>query len=137
MNSSTPSTPQESGSGQAEPDFMSLFCEQNRCPLSEFEERAFRACLYWRARILAPIIRLLWPRYFDRDFALIRYLAKCRSRRNAINELAAYMEANSDSGGFPRKLLHIRISARKASALVGRVFEQRREPVDDGSAWTI
>ena len=137
MNSSTPSTPQESGSGQAEPDFMSLFCEQNRCPLSEFEERAFRMCLYWLARILAPLLRGFQPNYFDPDFALIRYLAKCRSRRNAINELAAFVEAVDARGGFARKVLRIRISARKVNALVNEVFQRQAEAARDESGWMI
>ena len=70
---------------------MSLFCEEHGCPTAEFEERAFRACLYWRARILAPLIRLIWPGYFNPDFEFIRYLAETPGRRDAMNELAAYM----------------------------------------------
>jgi hypothetical protein len=71
------------------------------------------------------------------DFALIRYLAKCRSRRNAINELAAFMEAIKDRGGFARRVLRFRISARKANALVIQVFERHPEPAAEESGWTI
>ena len=106
---------------------MSLFCEEHHCPPSEFEERAFRACLYWRARILAPLIRIIQPGYFDPDFALIRYLAETPGRRDAMNELAAFVEANNARGGFARKILRIRISARKTSQLIGRLFERRGE----------
>jgi hypothetical protein len=137
MNSSSPNPPGETGSRPADLDFMSLFCEQHKCPLSEFEERAFRICLYWHARILAPLIRRIQPRYFDLDFALIRYLATCRSRRNAINELAAFMEAIKDRGGFARKVLRFRISARKANALVIQVFERQPEPGAEESGWMV
>ena len=109
---------------------MSLFCERYHCAPAEFEERAFRTCLYWRARLLAPLLRKIQPGYFDRDFALIRYLAKTPGRRDAINELAAFMEANEARGGFARKFLRIRISARKASELIGRVFERPAERSD-------
>jgi len=113
---------------------MSFYCERFGCPPEEFEERAFRTCLYWRARLLAPLLRKIRPGYFDPDLALIRYLAKTPGRRNAINELAAYMEANDARGGFARKFLRIRISARKASALIGLVFErhpERHDPATD------
>jgi hypothetical protein len=106
---------------------MALFCEELGCPTAEFEERAFRACLYWRARLLAPLIRLIWPAYFDTDFALIRYLAETPGRRDAMNELAAYIEVNDARGGFARKILRIRISSRKTSLLIERLFDRRVE----------
>ena len=74
---------------------------------------------------------------FDQDFAMIRYLAKCRSRRNAINELAAFAEAIDARGGFLRKVLLIRISARKANTLVNEVFERHGEAASDESGWMI
>jgi len=118
-------------------DFMSLFCERHNCPLSDYEERAFTMCLYWRARILAPLIRAIRPRYFEPDFELIRYLAKCRGRRNANNEVAAFMEAANSRGSFARRILCIRISARKARVLITGVFERHVEPPVDESGWII
>jgi len=132
MDSSPPPATGETDSKPATRDFESLFCEHYHCPPSEFEERAFRACLYWRARILAPVIRRIWPGYFGPDIALIGYLAKTPGRRDAINELAAFMESNNARGGFARKFLRIRISSHKTGRLIGRLFERRAtrdEPV--------
>jgi hypothetical protein len=112
---------------------MSFFCERYHCPPAEFEERAFRTCLYWRARLVAPLIRRIWPGYFEPDLAFIRYLAKTPGRRNAMNELAAFMEANDARGGFARKFLRIRISARKASVLIGLAFD-RHDKRNDAAA---
>jgi len=106
---------------------MTLFCEQYHCPPSEFEERAFHACLYWRARILAPLIRKIRPGYFDPDFALIRYLAKTPGRRDALNELAAFTNDNDARGSFARRTLRLRISARKTGQLVMELFERSEE----------
>jgi hypothetical protein len=133
MNSS-PTPPTDPGSKPAEVDFMSLFCEQQQCAPPEFEERAFRMCLYWRARVVAPVIRKIMPRYFEPDFALIRYLAKCQGRRNALNELAAFTEANGATGGFARRVLRNRISARKASKLITQIFGRQAEstPMEPG-----
>jgi len=113
-------------------DFITLFCELHHCPPSEYEERAFRICLYWRARILSPLIRAIRPRFFEPDFELIRYLAKCQGRRNANNELAAFMEATDSRGNFARRVLRFRISSRKAGMLVNRVFELRADSAARG-----
>ena len=101
---------------------MSLYCERFHCPPEEFEKRAFRSCLYWRARLLAPLIRKFWPDFFNPDFELIRYLGKTPGRRDAVNEMAAYMEFIRTNGGFARKFLRFRISARKSSKLVEQLF---------------
>ena len=99
----------------------------------EFEERALQKCLCWRARLLAPLIRIIQPRFFEPDFALIRYLGTTLGRRNAINELAAYIETIKARGGFARKFLGFRISARKTSDLIALVFERPTESGADGS----
>ena len=125
MNSSPTSERRASYSGLGTPDFKSLFCEYGGCAPEDYDERAFRACLYWHARMLAPLIRVVSPKYFERDLALIRYLAAAPGRRHAMNELAAYMEANDSKGGFVRKFLRIRISARTASILIGSLFARR------------
>jgi len=65
---------------------------------------------------------------------LIRYLSKTPGRRNAMNELAAFMEANDARGSFARKVLRIRISARNTSQLAARLFERRPERNDAGVA---
>ncbi len=43
----------------------------------------------------------------------------------AVYELSAFMEDNNARGGFARKILRIRISARKASDLLWRLFDRR------------
>ena len=131
MDTTPPSPPtSETKPPPAPQEFKALFCELQHCPPAEYEERAFHICLYWRARILAPLIRKLWPGYFDRDFALIRFLANTPGRRDAMNELAAFQEANNSRGSFARKTLRIRISARKTSQLIGQVFERSAERED-------
>jgi len=112
---------------------MTLFCARYRCPAAEFEEQALRRCLYWRAHLLAPLIRKIQPRFFEADFALIRYLGTALGRRNAINELAAYIETTKARGGFARNFLRLRISARKTSDLIGLVFQRPTEPGADRS----
>ena len=109
-------------------DFKLLFCEHHRCPAGEYEERAFRECLHWQARILAPVIRRLNPEYFAEDFALIRYLGECKAWRSAKLELATFSDANHLHGGFSRKWLRLRVSSRKATKLARRFLRESDEP---------
>jgi hypothetical protein len=44
-----------------------------------------------------------------------------------MNELAAYVEANDARGGFARRVLCIRISSRKTSRMIERLFDRRGE----------
>lgn len=122
MNSS-PEHPAEPTVGRR--DFSTLFCERFRCRPSEFEDLAFRKCLHWRARLLAPVLRRIMPNYFERDFMLIRYLGQAVGQREATLELAAFTEATNSRGGFARKDLRIRISTRRASKLLRQLLEGR------------
>ena len=52
-----------------------LFCQRFHCPLSEYEDRAFRKCLYWHARMLAPVVRRLKPDFFAEDLKFKDFVA--------------------------------------------------------------
>jgi hypothetical protein len=58
----------------ARQNFQVLVCQRFHCPTSEYEERVFRKCLYWHARLLAPVVRRLKSDFFTEDFKFIRYL---------------------------------------------------------------
>jgi hypothetical protein len=65
---------------------------------------------------------------------LIRYLAKTPGRRDAMNELSAFMEADKARGGFARRTLCIRISPQKTSRLIGLLFDLRTKRENPGAA---
>lgn len=98
-----------------------MFCERFRCPESKFEKRAFRKCLYWHARIVAPVLKIFMPSLFKHDFELMRGLGEATDAKGAGVELFRLQELNLD-GGFMRKTLRIRVSGRKAYLLSGRIF---------------
>ncbi len=99
----------------------SSFCERFGCPQSEYEERAFKKCLYPHARCLAPVLRLLRPNFFATDFSFIGYLGATTGLRDANSEVLSFNDLNR-KGGFFRKTLRIRVSGRKASVLAARLF---------------
>ena len=108
----------------------SLFCERYACPPDEYGERAFRRCLYWHARLLAPVVRKLSPGFFSEDLKFIQELGLASDWRGARSEVLSFQEENKAHGGFWRNGLRIRVSGRKAAAMAQRLFyEQRRKKV--------
>ncbi|MHC1767471.1 MAG: hypothetical protein AB9869_24855 [Verrucomicrobiia bacterium] len=66
---------------------------ENRPP-AEFEERAFRRCLPWYARLLAPVLRRMTPGFFDEDFKFIRYLGSATGGREVQAEVLSFQDVN-------------------------------------------
>jgi hypothetical protein len=107
-----------------EQSFRTLFCEQFGCPPEEFEERVLQECLYPRARLVAPLVRRVWPDFFEEDLKLIKYLGRAKSVKEAIAELRDFRDANKVSGGFLRTRLKIRVSGRNATRLALEIFPE-------------
>ena len=107
--------------------FKSLFCEKFGCPPAGYEERAFRKCLYWHARFLAPVIRKISPDFFFEDFKFIRYLGDSLGVRDATVDIRNYSDVNRSNLGFLRTGLKIRVSGQKASRLVHQLFPEAQE----------
>jgi len=51
--------------------FKEAFCEKYRCSQDQYIRRAFRACLYRRAVLFAPVIKALSPNFFQVDMDAI------------------------------------------------------------------
>jgi len=112
----------------AEQKFRVLFCERFNCPCSDFEEKLFRQCLYWHARLLVPLLRSLKKDFFAEDFRFIRYLGEATGVREANANAADFHDANSARPSFWRNQLKIRVSGRKATRLAYELFSRMREP---------
>ena len=106
--------------------FKSLFCERFNCPLSEYEERAFREGLYFRAKVIAPVVLKLRPNFFAEDFKFIRYLGEAAGEREANTEVLTFHEANDAKPSLLRTGMKIRISGRKMSTLAHQLFSKAR-----------
>jgi hypothetical protein len=112
--------------GVARQELKTLFCKRCQCSLAEFEGRAFRDCLPWHARLLAPVIRKLTPTFFAKDFEFIKFLGAAVGSQDIQAEVGSFQDANRDKGGLFRRGLHIRVSGRKASALARELFADAR-----------
>jgi hypothetical protein len=107
---------------QSTRDLRSVFCERFHCPPSEFEKRAFRKCLYFPARMIAPLLRWLDPGWFERDLLFIRDFGKAKSWRQVMAELDAFHYREHLQPRYVRVALRLRVSARKANKLAFDLF---------------
>ena len=105
-------------------DLKALFCERFKCPPSEFEERALRHCLYPHAGMIAPLLRLLKPGFFERDRAFIEEFGRAQNWPAMMEEIAAFRYQDAFEQLFTRKKLRLRVSGRKASQLADKLFSK-------------
>lgn len=108
--------------------FQSLFCQRFHCDLAEFEERAFRQCLYWHARLLAPLLQRLRPGFFDKDFKFIRYLGAATDWEEAKVDINNFCLVNIGESSLSRQDLRLRVSGRKASRLARELLSPGTDP---------
>jgi hypothetical protein len=104
-----------------------LFCRRFHCDTSEFEERALRECLYWHARLLAPLLRKVQPHFFDKDLKFIRYLGATTDWDEAKTDINNFYLVNVGKPSFARTDLRLRVSGRKASRLARELFPTNHE----------
>ena len=104
-----------------------IFCQRFNCAASEFEAKAFRKCLYWQARWLAPIVRMLKPNFFAEDFRFIRHLGEATNLEEAEVSLLSFRDVSLGRANFWRLGLKVRVSSRKAFQLVRELLAAEGE----------
>jgi hypothetical protein len=112
------------------PEFRTLFCERFQCAPAEYEELAFRKCLPWYARLLAPMLRRLRPDFFAEDFKFIRYLGAATGGREINSEVLSFQDANRSRSTLFRTGLHLRVSGRTAANLAQEMFAEARRQTE-------
>jgi hypothetical protein len=97
--------------------FKSLFCEKFKCSPEEYEERAFRKFLYWHARLLAPVVRIIKPNFFVEDFEFIRFLGQAVDVRQARVDALDFKDLGRKRWRMLHTGLRVRVSHLKARRL--------------------
>lgn len=108
-------------------DLQQLFCKRFGCPEAEYEEQAFKRCLYWHARLLAPFLRLLMPDLFIQDLKFIRYLGAATDWQEAKTDVNNFHVFNEGKTVFLRETLRLRVSGKKASDLARQLLGRARD----------
>src|ERR1700733_1073813 len=109
--------------------FKSVFCERFKCSPDDYEEQAFRKLLYWHARFLAPVIRIIKRDFFLEDFKFIRYLGESLDVRQAKVDVLDFKDFDRKHWG----LLHTGKRAASRSSFLGRPTGPSGRPC---SAWS-
>ncbi|MGH7969944.1 MAG: hypothetical protein ACREIC_14575 [Limisphaerales bacterium] len=101
---------------------QNVFCERFGCPEKEYEEQAFKRCLFWHARLLAPTLRFLHPAAFEYDLKFIRFLGAASDWQEAKTDVNNFHVLNDGKPSFWREALRLRVSGRKASRMAHQLF---------------
>jgi hypothetical protein len=102
--------------------FLDRFCDHFHCSPSDYEPRALKEFLYFPARLLRPVLRILRPGHFTRDLTFIRDLGATTDWRGARAEVQGYVDDVDAKRGLFRNFLKLRVSGRKASRLARLLF---------------
>ncbi len=110
-------------------EFKVLFCRRFRCSALDYERRALNRCLYTHARLLAPFLRLVRPRFFDPDLAFIEYLGRTTNTSEAHDAASEFHDKGAVEKGFLGRDLRIRASGFKAIKLARQLFSEEEAPL--------
>lgn len=94
-----------------QPTFRERYCQSLGLSLDQFEPHLFRRGLYWHARPLVPLLRLI-PDYFSADHEFVRSVGDIRSRRFFHAEAGEY-HMDTANRGILRRFLRLRVSAER------------------------
>ena len=108
----------------ADKNFKILFCERFGYPISKYQAAAFKKCLYGRAKLIAPLIRILDRNFFAQDLKFIQILGESRHAEEARSDLLDFQDANLAGKPYLRRRLKLRVSGRKAIELARTVFSE-------------
>ncbi len=119
-----------------ETTFGAMYCAQRKIEQADYERAVFNETLYPHAKLVAPVIRLLWPRHFVADHDFVQSVARLRRFREFFNESEDFAH-HPENVGFSRVTLNLRVSSRRMRRLVREVLHPELtglDPADDHSA---
>jgi hypothetical protein len=103
-------------------NLQTRFCERFKCPPERYRKRAFKQLFHARAKMVAPVISLLNPAFFDQDLRFIENLGESTDLREAKVTAADFQDANTSKRSLLRTRLKIRVSGWKATVLATQLF---------------
>jgi len=104
-------------------DFLGLFCEKFRCSPRKFKKRVFLECVYPHGALAARFIRLVNPRLFKADFALIEKIATAASFEE-VRRVVDHHGAQNAPEGLVRLVLRVRLSKQRTLELAQSLFQK-------------
>ena len=115
--------------------FAEAYCSKHGIPGDRFEAVVLARALYPHARLLAPILRVMWPQHFAADLDLVRGAGQLRRVRDFSLESLDYTHHPANQGGL-RRVLRLRASTQRLRRLVVQALHdpsERLTPVPGGT----
>lgn len=106
--------------------FKEAYCEKFHCRDADYERAVFRPCLYRHALPLANLILSKKPSFFQEDFDLIREIGNIDNADKFRSEINFFYGRNLRDKNRLRRLLRIRLSAKRLLKLKNEVL---RNPI--------
>ncbi len=100
-----------------EKTFSELYCIQQNIELEEFEIVVLKRGLYPHARLVAPLVKMLWPDYFAADLDFVRSVGRLRRFRDYFHESEEFAHHPANTGTL-RLMLNVRVSSRTIRRMV-------------------
>ncbi|HLP24768.1 MAG TPA: hypothetical protein VK477_03750 [Acidobacteriota bacterium] len=100
--------------------FRERYCALHQIPLTEFEEHLLPGALYFHARWLRGLLKML-PDYFAADREFLRSVGDLRSRRFFHAEAGEYHTATA-CRGFLHRFLRLRVSAERVRLIMEKTW---------------
>lgn len=100
-----------------EANFATRYCAQHGVRPEDYETVVVQRALYGHARLLAPLVRMVWPDYFTADEEFVQNVGRLTRMRDFIHESEEFVHHPANHG-FWRSVLYVRVSARKLRRIV-------------------
>ncbi len=97
--------------------FATRYCAQNSVSAADYEAAVLRAGLYPHARLIAPLVRFIWPDHFAADLDFVQKVGRLSRMRDFFHEAEEFVHHPANRG-FWRTVMHVRVSARALRRVV-------------------
>ena len=106
--------------------FAELYCANHGLKPEEYDAAVLTRSLYPHARVLAPLIRVLWPDHFVADLDFVRSVARLRRFREFFFEAEEFAHHPANRG-FWRLTVNLRVSSRTLRRMVRSTLHPEME----------
>jgi hypothetical protein len=111
--------------------FAELYCERHGIDLDQYAQEVMKRSLYPHARLLAGLVRALWPEHFTADLDFVRSVGRLRRFREFAYESEEFAHHPANRG-FWRLTANVRVSSRALRRIVRFTLHPELEsPADD------
>ena len=116
-----------------EKNFSELYCIQQGIRADEYEATVLKRALYPHARLVAPLVRMLWPDHFVADLEFVRAAGQLRRFRDFFHESEEFAHHPANTG-ILRSALNIRASSRSIRRMVKETLHSDVQDVSTGDS---